>query len=75
MSSDLVTNGNGVHVEEKPAVPKGFHTELKEYSKRRGTEYPYNDDLDIDVLIVGAGFGPSFLLYAIRFFPASYSIR
>jgi hypothetical protein len=34
-----------------------MHTELKEYSRRRGTEYPYNDNLDVDVLIVGAGFG------------------
>ena len=60
MSSDPVVNGSGVQVEEKPAVPNGFHTDLKEYSKRRGTEYPYNDDLDIDILIVGAGFGMCF---------------
>ena len=32
-------------------------TDLREYSKRTRTDGPYADDLDIDVLIVGAGFG------------------
>jgi hypothetical protein len=32
-------------------------SELTEYSHRRSTMGPYADDLDIDVLIVGAGFG------------------
>ena len=61
MSSNPVSNGNGIQVEQKPAIPSGMHTELKEYSNRRGTEYPYNDDLEVDVLIVGAGFGQLFL--------------
>ncbi|KAF2188891.1 HK97 family phage prohead protease [Zopfia rhizophila CBS 207.26] len=43
-----------------------MHSELKEYSRRRGTEYPYNDDLDVDVLIVGAGFGGVFCLKTLR---------
>lgn len=46
---------------EPIGLPGRMHTELKEYSRRRGTEYPYNDNLDIDVLIVGAGFGKSIL--------------
>ncbi|ORY17068.1 HK97 family phage prohead protease [Clohesyomyces aquaticus] len=41
-------------------------SELKEYSRRRGTEYPYNDDLEVDVLIVGAGFGGVFCLKTLR---------
>lgn len=37
--------------------PKKFATELSDYAARRGTTGPYADDLDVDVLIVGAGFG------------------
>lgn len=40
--------------------PKKFATELTDYAARRGTEGPYADDLDVDVLIVGAGFGKTF---------------
>jgi hypothetical protein len=32
-------------------------TELTEFAHRRNNEGPYADDLDVDVLIVGAGFG------------------
>jgi hypothetical protein len=32
-------------------------TELAEYSHRRGNTGPYADDLDVDVIIVGGGFG------------------
>ena len=39
---------------------------LAEYSRRRGTTGPYVDDLDIDVLIVGAGFGGCYLLHEMR---------
>lgn len=37
--------------------PKKFATELTDYAARRGTDGPYADNLDVDVLIVGAGFG------------------
>ncbi|KAF1344881.1 HK97 family phage prohead protease [Delphinella strobiligena] len=40
--------------------------ELSEYANRRGTTGPYADDLDIDVLIVGAGFGGVFCLKELR---------
>lgn len=39
--------------------PKKFATDLSDYAARRGTSGPYADDLDVDVLIVGAGFGMS----------------
>lgn len=39
---------------------------LYQYARRRGTEYPYNDDLEVDVMIVGAGFGGTYLLYEMR---------
>ncbi|OCL04332.1 putative flavo protein [Glonium stellatum] len=40
--------------------------ELREYARRRSTTGPYVDNLDTDVLIVGAGFGGVFLLYELR---------
>lgn len=39
---------------------------LYEYADRRRTDGPYADDLDVDVLIVGAGFGGTYLLYEMR---------
>jgi NAD(P)-binding Rossmann-like domain len=48
-----------------PAPPK-MKTELTEYSHRRGTEGPYADNLNVDVLIIGAGFGGVFCLKTLR---------
>jgi cation diffusion facilitator CzcD-associated flavoprotein CzcO len=41
-------------------------SELKEYARRRHTTGPYVDNLEVDVLIVGAGFGGVFLLHELR---------
>lgn len=41
-------------------------TELAQYGRRRAKDGPYADNLDVDVLIVGAGFGGTFLLYEMR---------
>ena len=41
-------------------------TDLAQYGRRRRTDGPYADNLDVDVLIVGAGFGGTFLLYEMR---------
>jgi ribulose 1,5-bisphosphate synthetase/thiazole synthase len=41
-------------------------TELSQYANRRSTEGPYADNLDLDILIVGAGFGGTYLLYEMR---------
>lgn len=41
-------------------------SELKEYARRRDTTGPYADDLDVDALIVGAGFGGVYMLYELR---------
>ncbi|KAI9733616.1 MAG: hypothetical protein M1834_003218 [Cirrosporium novae-zelandiae] len=40
--------------------------ELREFARRNDTTGPYADNLDVDVLIVGAGFGGVFLLYQLR---------
>jgi len=41
-------------------------TELSEYARRRGTDGPYADNLQVDALIVGAGFGGIYCLYEMR---------
>ena len=43
-----------------------FKRDLTEYSRRRRTTGQYADNMDIDVLIVGAGFGGVYLLYEMR---------
>ena len=35
--------------------------DLIEFGRRRKTDYPYNDNLDVDVLIVGGGFSGTYL--------------
>lgn len=41
-------------------------TDLSQYARRRATDGPYADNLDLDVLIVGAGFSGTHLLYEMR---------
>jgi NADPH-dependent 2,4-dienoyl-CoA reductase/sulfur reductase-like enzyme len=43
-----------------------LHRDLFEYAERTRTDGPYADNLDVDVLIVGAGFGGTYLLYEMR---------
>lgn len=58
---------SGIHqVEKYGKQEKVLHRELAEYGRRRSMEGPYADNLDIDVLIVGAGFGGVFLLHEMR---------
>lgn len=39
------------------SIDRGMKTELTQYSHRRSNVGPYADDLDVDVVIVGGGFG------------------
>ena len=41
-------------------------TDLRQYARREGTTGPYADSLDIDALIVGAGFGGIYCLHELR---------
>lgn len=41
-------------------------TDLRQYGRRRETEGPYADNLDIDVLVIGGGFGGVYCLYELR---------
>lgn len=44
-----------------PQTEKKFKTELTDYSVRReGNKWPYTSDIDVDALIVGAGFSKSY---------------
>jgi hypothetical protein len=56
--------------EPLPSQPKKFNTELTDYSvMHNDTTGPYADNLDIDALVVGAGFGTMqqyFLIYVLR---------
>lgn len=45
---------------DTPPVPGTMHTDLRQYSVRRSKTGAYADNLDVDVLIVGAGFGQWF---------------
>jgi len=54
ITTTAVTMGS---VSQEPEPERILKTDLREYSKRTRTDGPYADDLDIDVLIVGAGFG------------------
>jgi ribulose 1,5-bisphosphate synthetase/thiazole synthase len=46
--------------------PSNMKSELKEFAHRRATTDRYADNLEVDVLIVGAGFGGVYLLYELR---------
>lgn len=41
-------------------------TDLRQYAQRRETSGPYADGLDLDVLIIGAGFSGAYLLHEMR---------
>ncbi|KAK7530024.1 hypothetical protein BKA81DRAFT_420963 [Phyllosticta paracitricarpa] len=47
-------------------MPGPIKTELHEFSYRPSDKYPYNDNLQVDALIVGAGFAGTYMLYHLR---------
>ncbi len=51
--------------ETKP-VERIIKTDLHQYGKRRRTDGPYADNLDLDVLVIGAGFGGAYSLHQLR---------
>ena len=58
---------SGIHqFENYEGQERVLHRDLSEYGRRRGTTGPYADNLELDVLIVGAGFGGVFLLHEMR---------
>ena len=59
--TSATANGHGAEGAERI-----LKRDLHEYGRRRRTDGPYADNLDVDVLIVGAGFGGTFLLHEMR---------
>lgn len=49
-----------------PKPERILKTDLHQYGKRRDTTGPYADNLDLDVLIIGAGFGGAYSLHECR---------
>jgi cation diffusion facilitator CzcD-associated flavoprotein CzcO len=43
-----------------------LHTKLSEYGRRRRTDGPYADNLEVDALVVGGGFGGVFCFWSLR---------
>ena len=41
-------------------------TQLWEYGRRRRTDGPYADNLEVDALVVGGGFGGVFCFWSLR---------
>ena len=54
-----------------PEPERILKTDLWQYGRRTRDDGPYADNLDVDVLIVGAGFGGMFCLHEMR--KAGYS--
>ena len=51
---------------EEPKVERIIKTDLYQYGKRRRNDGPYADNLDLDVLVIGAGFGGAYSLHELR---------
>ncbi|POS72229.1 HK97 family phage prohead protease [Diaporthe helianthi] len=50
-----------------PQVEKKFKTQLTDYSLRQeGDKWPYTNEIDVDAIIVGAGFSGIFMLKSLR---------
>ena len=49
----------------KMSNPK-LRTKLHEYGRRRRTDGPYADNLEVDCLVVGGGFGGVFCFWSLR---------
>ena len=54
---------NGINQQEPERI---LHTDLWQYGRRRQQDGPYADNLDVDVLIVGGGFGGAYCLHEMR---------
>ncbi|KAH8731616.1 cyclohexanone monooxygenase [Phaeosphaeriaceae sp. PMI808] len=55
---------NSCQSQDKPG--RTLRRDLSEYAQRRRQDGPYTDNLDIDILIVGGGFGGIYMLYEMR---------
>ncbi|TKA75117.1 hypothetical protein B0A55_05024 [Friedmanniomyces simplex] len=49
-----------------PVTNPKLKTQLREYGRRSRTDGPYADNLEVDALVVGGGFGGVFCFYSLR---------
>ena len=62
---DSVGGASAKVVQPKLANPK-LRTHLHEYGRRRRTDGPYADNLEVDALVVGGGFAGVFMFWSLR---------
>jgi ribulose 1,5-bisphosphate synthetase/thiazole synthase len=60
-TNGAISGTNGTALPERV-----IKTDLHQFANRRATDGPYADNLELDVLIVGAGFSGTYLLYEMR---------
>lgn len=67
-STTMTINGHDENTSTKTGKQEHpiLKRDLAQYSRRRSTSGQYADNLEVDVLIVGAGFGGIYLLHEMR---------
>jgi heterodisulfide reductase subunit A-like polyferredoxin len=66
--TEAMNNNAGANVkvvQPELSNPK-LRTQLREYGRRRRTDGPYADKLEVDALVVGGGFAGVFMFWSLR---------
>lgn len=59
-------NGASVKIVQPELSNPKLRTHLHEYGRRRRTDGPYADNLEVDALVVGGGFAGVFMFWSLR---------
>ncbi len=51
---------------EQPSGQNDFKTDRNQFATRLSSDGPYSDGLDVDALVVGGGFGGTYILHQMR---------
>jgi glycerol-3-phosphate dehydrogenase len=60
------TNRANVKFDQPELSNPKLRTHLHEYGRRRRTDGPYADNLEVDALVVGGGFAGVFMFWSLR---------
>jgi heterodisulfide reductase subunit A-like polyferredoxin len=63
---DNSINGANVKITQPELSNPKLRTHLHEYGRRRRTDGPYADNLEVDALVVGGGFAGVFMFWSLR---------
>ncbi|RDW85443.1 hypothetical protein BP5796_03768 [Coleophoma crateriformis] len=63
---DSNTSGAKVKITQPELTNPKLRTQLHEYGRRRRTDGPYADNLEVDALVVGGGFAGVFMFWSLR---------